>query len=314
MIAQAIRLISALVSVNLATLALGGDLNPPGAPESTPGPEPRIAINAENTPGDSDSQFRITSPGSYYLTGNITLGSPVNGIEIGAGNVTLDLNGFRLGHGVFIDPPLSGIVADNGVENITVRNGVVWEFSQVGVDLSGARNTLVDQVVVSGNGGEGIWAGANCVVTRCVVEGNVGEGIYVSSHCHISGCTVVDNTSEGISVNGYGSLIEGNAVMGNGGWGIGAFITGSGNVVTGNSLSGNADGGVAFSSAAEDNVISHNIACDNSGVGFSDTSTESGNSWFGNLAVGNSSGNYQGVDLVVTSPTTTTSAWANISQ
>ena len=33
--------------------------------------EPRIAINATNTPGDADSIYIISQPGSYYMTGNI---------------------------------------------------------------------------------------------------------------------------------------------------------------------------------------------------------------------------------------------------
>ena len=56
--------------------AVAGPLNPPaGAISSTAKTlvevEPRTAISSTNTPGDADSQFRITAPGSYYLTGNI---------------------------------------------------------------------------------------------------------------------------------------------------------------------------------------------------------------------------------------------------
>jgi hypothetical protein len=32
--------------------------------------EPRIALNQANTPGSASKLFRITQPGSYYLTGN----------------------------------------------------------------------------------------------------------------------------------------------------------------------------------------------------------------------------------------------------
>ena len=45
---------------------------PPAGPvASTPGPEPRTAVNAASTPGDADSLYRITQPGSYYLTENL---------------------------------------------------------------------------------------------------------------------------------------------------------------------------------------------------------------------------------------------------
>ncbi len=76
--------------------AEAGPLNPPAAPASTPGPEPRIAVNAQNTPGNPDNLFRITQPGSYYLTGNIIGQSGRNGIQIAADNVTIDLMGFAL--------------------------------------------------------------------------------------------------------------------------------------------------------------------------------------------------------------------------
>ena len=60
---------------------------------SEPFDEPRIAINTASTPGDADSVFRITQPGSYYLTGNTSGVAAKHGIEIDASDVTLDLMG-----------------------------------------------------------------------------------------------------------------------------------------------------------------------------------------------------------------------------
>ncbi len=58
--------------------------------------EPRIAINAANTPGDAGNLFIISQPGSYYLTGNINGVAGMHGIAISASGVTLDLSGFEL--------------------------------------------------------------------------------------------------------------------------------------------------------------------------------------------------------------------------
>ncbi|MBN8616615.1 MAG: hypothetical protein J0L92_38875, partial [Deltaproteobacteria bacterium] len=58
--------------------------------------EPRTAINSTNTPGDANSVYRISQPGSYYLTGNVQGALGKSGIQITSSNVTLDLNGFSL--------------------------------------------------------------------------------------------------------------------------------------------------------------------------------------------------------------------------
>ena len=102
---QRIRRISSPVLV-AATLGgviwvSAGDLNPPAGPvtptmKTLTEVEPRIAINAVNTPGDAFSTFKITQPGSYYLTGNVTGAAGTSGIRVASGQVTLDLNGFTL--------------------------------------------------------------------------------------------------------------------------------------------------------------------------------------------------------------------------
>lgn len=76
---------SSCVAVSICTVVIwlgagsaeAGDLNPPAGPVSPTHKtlteiEPRTAISMANTPGDADSLFKITQPGSYYLTGNIT--------------------------------------------------------------------------------------------------------------------------------------------------------------------------------------------------------------------------------------------------
>src|SRR5678809_1013800 len=77
-----------------------GSLTPPGAPAPTMKTldqlQPRIPVNATTTPGDATSVFKITQPGSYYLTGNIAGVAGKHGIYVTTGNVTLDLMGFDL--------------------------------------------------------------------------------------------------------------------------------------------------------------------------------------------------------------------------
>ena len=81
-------LIPALL-LTLGGVAMGGPLTPPAGPvASSMKPlsevEPRIAVSAANTPGDGANLFRITQPGSYYLTGNVAGVAGKNGISIEA--------------------------------------------------------------------------------------------------------------------------------------------------------------------------------------------------------------------------------------
>src|SRR5678815_4185257 len=94
----ALALLLSTLNPQLSSVLSQGLLTPPGTPAPTMKTldqvEPRVAINATNTPGDTDSLFKITQPGSYYLTGNITGVAGKHGIAIAASGVTVDLNGF----------------------------------------------------------------------------------------------------------------------------------------------------------------------------------------------------------------------------
>ena len=90
-----------LVVVAGTLVAVAGPLDPPAGPvaptyKTLTEVEPRIAINAVNTPGGVDSVYRITEPGSYYLTGNVQGVDGKSCIELMTGNVTIDLSGFEL--------------------------------------------------------------------------------------------------------------------------------------------------------------------------------------------------------------------------
>jgi hypothetical protein len=128
----------------LTKMAQGGDLNPPPGPISpTMKPldqiEPRIVVNSANTPGNATATFRITQPGSYYLTGNITGESGKNGIEIVASGVTLDLMGFDLAG---VPGSLDGIrTAVNNLLNISILNGSVRNWGGEGINLRPFQNS-----------------------------------------------------------------------------------------------------------------------------------------------------------------------------
>lgn len=227
------------VAVNVCS---AGPLTPPAGPVApTPGPEPRIAINATNTPGDANSVFRITQPGSYYLTGNVTGQAAKHGIEVAANAVTIDLNGFAL---IGVVGSLTGVISDIAADTgITLINGSIRTWGQSGVNFFSFQtlDCLLDRLVVSGNGSSGIVTannarmsncvasdntasgfntGSGCLATNCTAEDNGSYGITTGGNTTVSNCTSTSNASGGISV-GTGSTVIGCTASSNSGWGIG---------------------------------------------------------------------------------------------
>jgi parallel beta-helix repeat protein len=184
-------------------LALAGPLDPPAGPIApTPGPEPRIAINAANTPGDADSLFKITQPGSYYLTGNITGVAAKHGIEIVASGVTIDLNGFDL---VGVSGSLDGVIAStSNITNIAILNGSARSWGGDGIDLALANpsNGRLDAILASNNAGGGIRVSGAFTFTNCSASGNTGNGLYADYGSTFVNCVASFNGGNGIIAGG----------------------------------------------------------------------------------------------------------------
>jgi parallel beta-helix repeat protein len=213
-----------------------GPLSPPLGPVASTHKtlteiEPRIAINATNTPGDpigdpSPSLFKITQPGSYYLTSNITGVVGKHGIEIAASGVTLDLNGFEL-RGVPAIGAFDGVtvtvIPPQALGSIAVVNGSVSEWGDEGIDLGIgiAFNSRVDGVRAIGNAGNGVSVPSGSTVTNCVTIGNSSNGIQTSSNCTVWNCTATNNGG-GISVS-EGCAVIGCTVRSSSGIGISAL-------------------------------------------------------------------------------------------
>lgn len=209
------RLPAFAIAIILPTLALAGPLTPPPGPVTSTHKtlteiEPRIAINAANTPGDADSLFKITLPGSYYLLGNITGVVGKHGIEIAANGVTLDLNGFDLvgipGMGTF-----DGVtVTVASLSNIAVLNGSIRDWGSDGVDLGTIVVDIsrVESVLASGNIGNGVRVGNGGVITNCAATTNGGGGIFAGNGCTISNCSASVNTGTGISSGSTCSIMN----------------------------------------------------------------------------------------------------------
>jgi len=144
-----------------AIVGRAGPLNPPAGPiarthQTLTEVEPRIPISAATRPGDADSLFRITQPGSYYVTGNITGVAAKHGIEIEASNVTLDLMGFAF---IGVAGSLNGVNVRAFPQSVVIRNGSASGWGESGVDAILAANSLLCDLLCADNGLDGIRAG-----------------------------------------------------------------------------------------------------------------------------------------------------------
>lgn len=162
----------------LAGLAIAGPLNPPAGPvgstmKTLTEVEPRIALNSTNTPGDVVNQFKITQPGSYYLTADMASTPGLNPcIVIAANDVTLDLSGYSIRttatHGVTI-----------AGDRVTVRNGRIT-LSGGNIDAgvlmqSGADDARMEGLTVSVMG-----SGSACVRTQVnVTSASIRDSILI---------------------------------------------------------------------------------------------------------------------------------------
>ena len=184
--------ISAALVLVCGLVADAGDLNPPAGPVASTGRfGPRTDV--ATLPGSASAARVISQPGSYYLSSNITGVSGKNGIEINAGGVSLDLNGFTL---TGVAGSLDGVHCQD--KDISVINGTSKNWTGDGIDLNFATNVRVADLRASSNGNFGIAAGTNAVVTGCIAYDNGSYGIITQKGCTITGCTASLNTDFGI--------------------------------------------------------------------------------------------------------------------
>jgi len=214
--------------VALAVCAVGalglGPLDPPAGPIApTAKPlaeiEPRVAINAANTPGDADSHFRITAPGSYYLAGNISLPSTEKAIEIfiGAGQqVTVDLNGFTIGASD-AGRTLAAITIDGSNAHVTVRNGSIRNWANAVSHTIGGSVTLED---VKAYGSRLLQFDLrDATVVRCYAEDGGSTGFFIDGGLLVD-CTARGNTGLGFTINSASTTLRGCVAIGNGSGGF----------------------------------------------------------------------------------------------
>lgn len=220
-----------------------------------------IEINQAKVEAGGGFPFVIGQPGSYRLTGNLTVDASTTAIRITAMNVTIDLNGFAIiGPTVCSGtPPITpftctptgsggGIVAEGSSETTTVLNGTVRGMGGAGISVGG--HSRVEGVHAISNGGGGIGASFSSVIASNVADANGGPGISLGSGCTVTGNTVNGNGADGISAQS-GSTVIGNTMRGNVGAGLNFPDGGGGSGYGSNVLTGNNIGGAQVSGGVQ---------------------------------------------------------------
>jgi hypothetical protein len=207
------QMLACLAVAAVAAAAMAGPVDPPPGPVTpTPGLESRTPISAATTPGDADSVFKITAPGSYFLPANVTGQAAKHGIEITTGGVTIDLNGFEL-RGVA--GSLDGVTAGAAsMRNISVLNGAITLWGGDGIDLKTNPVTAcrVERITASGNGVRGISAGPASTVSQCTSSANTSDGISVGEGGTVANCIALQNAGNGIILTQLETFDFGGAV------------------------------------------------------------------------------------------------------
>lgn len=212
-----------LVAIAGGVAAYAGPLQPSAGPivsthKTLTEVEPRIPISAATTPGDADSVFKITQRGSYYLAGNMTVGSGLVGIEIATGGVTIDLNGFDI---LGTTGSLDGIRLTTGNQtSITIKNGNIRLMDQDGIDLltTPAKNVRIENVHTSGNEGRGIAVSVG-TIESCTANTSGAQGIVLDRGT-VRACHATANTLTGIFITGDGATVTDCTAVDNATYGI----------------------------------------------------------------------------------------------
>lgn len=250
----------------LSAMARGGPLSPPAGSVGSTGKtlaevEPRTALTPAMAQNSGGLVFYLPSPGSYYLTGDITVPSNYTGVFMLSPS-TLDLNGFSING---TDGTGLGV---RMVSGCTVRNGRIRNLLY-GVEhcFSNDADTFIEDLYVSNCPSRGIMANMRAIIRRCavagpslvgiectndyaliedcVVSGATGTGIYINSYSTMRGCKLIGSGSAGGAGGrtGFGSRAERCTFEGCAGTGLNA---GQRSSVDGCSATGTTGSGIGF--------------------------------------------------------------------
>ena len=151
----------------------------------------------------------IDTQGIYCLTGNLATSiTSGNAITINANNVTLDLNGWKIGSQA-AGAGTAAIGIYSTAVNVTVKNGIVRGFFG-GIGLDG-RGAVVQDMLVDQNTNTGIYVGGQGAVVEHNQVVDTGGSTLASDvsalgiYAYGPGATVSNNVVSGLTATGINS-------------------------------------------------------------------------------------------------------------
>ena len=160
--------------------------------------------------------FKITSPGSYRLTGHLTVPATSNGLMIDAPNVLIDLNGFTI---TCLGGQFSGISSDdttNTFVNVKIRHGAVSGCGSA-VNFAGLiQDAEVEDFVASNYGLVGISLQEGAVRRSVTTGGNANGTLGGSVGIQLAFGGVVDSNrlqGDNIGILTFSAAIISNNVV-----------------------------------------------------------------------------------------------------
>lgn len=204
------------------------------APASALAVDGVVLINQTAVMAAGGFPYVIRQPGSYKLSGNLTVPAGTDGIDIHSPNVTLDLNGFAIiGSGT----TGTGFGVASQFQDITLRNGGINNFP-VGVFVTGTGEIADLKASGNGTGVQVIDCAAlpanlipppacsmgfessqtGFVIVRTSANLNQSDGFFLFN------CTVSDSMAKGNGTTGFtvsGSTLIHNFASSNGFGGMG---------------------------------------------------------------------------------------------
>jgi len=267
---KALHLAALLLSLSAAHSLAQGPLTPPGAPAPTMKTldqiEARTPIAASPAVPVAGPHLIITTPGSYYLTGNITVASG-DAIRILSDDVTVNLNGFKISSTLTGTSSGSGIALPGNFSRLTVRDGsivggttvaadgtVVGAGFQRGIFANNAiKQAVVQNVHVTGVSNEGIFLDDQGVVQNCTVRNCGSQGIVaeIVTNCSVDNCAQTGINAQEVS-NSSGASILANGIT-SGGNVFNCFASSTSS--TGLSCSGNVSNSTGTSGSSASNTF-----------------------------------------------------------